>query len=59
MRLAGILFSSQIWGFLADTRGRRRVIVATMLAANLCTVISSFSTDFTMFVVSRFAAGVL
>lgn len=57
--IPGILFSSQIWGFLADTRGRRRVIVSTMLAANACTVISSFSTDFTMFVLSRFLSGFL
>lgn len=58
-RWTGILVSSQVWGFLADTRGRRRVILATMLAANVCTVISSFSTGFTMFVVARFFTGVL
>lgn len=55
----GILLSSQLWGFLADTRGRRRTLVATMFLTNICTLLSSVSVNFYMFVFTRFLAGFL
>lgn len=56
---AGIISSSHLWGFLADTKGRRTVIVPTLLAAFGCTLLSSLAPNFWVFVVLRFLNGFL
>lgn len=56
---AGIIVSSHLWGFLADTRGRKAVIVPTLFIAFLLTVISSVTKSFWLMVVLRFLNGVL
>lgn len=56
---AGIISSSHLWGFLADTKGRRTVIVPTLLSAFGCTVLSSLAPNFWVFVVLRFLNGFL
>lgn len=54
--IGGIL-TSHLWGFLADTWGRQRVLrTALGLAFAACTV-SSFSYTSTMLLVSRLAVG--
>jgi MFS transporter, VNT family, synaptic vesicle glycoprotein 2 len=55
----GIMVSAHLWGFLADTQGRKKIILYTMLLSNLCTVISSLSVNFDMLIVSRFFTGFL
>lgn len=57
--LIGIITSSHMWGFLADTKGRRKIIVPTLLASFLCTVLSSLVTNFSLFVTLRFFTGFL
>ncbi|EDS25835.1 synaptic vesicle protein [Culex quinquefasciatus] len=54
---AGIIVSSHLWGFLADTRGRKKVIVPTLFLTFFCSFISSFSTNFWLITVLRFFAG--
>ncbi|XP_037938036.1 synaptic vesicle glycoprotein 2B-like isoform X2 [Teleopsis dalmanni] len=54
---AGIIVSSHLWGFLADTKGRRKVIRPTLLAGFVVTVFSSFSHKFWMMVLLRFING--
>ncbi|XP_067638677.1 synaptic vesicle glycoprotein 2A-like isoform X3 [Eurosta solidaginis] len=54
---AGIITSSHLWGFLADTKGRRRVIRPTLLIAFIVTVFSSFSHTFWVMVLLRFMNG--
>uniref|UniRef100_A0A1Y9HAI4 Major facilitator superfamily (MFS) profile domain-containing protein n=1 Tax=Anopheles farauti TaxID=69004 RepID=A0A1Y9HAI4_9DIPT len=54
---AGIICSSHLWGFLADTRGRRTVIVPTLFLAFASTVISSFTTSFWLITITRFFTG--
>lgn len=54
---AGIISSSHLWGFLADTRGRKTVILPTLFLAFASTVISSFTTNFWMITVMRFFTG--
>lgn len=56
---AGIILSSHLWGFLADTRGRRKVIRPTLIAAFFVTVLSSFSHTFWIMVFMRFCNGFL
>ncbi|XP_053949917.1 synaptic vesicle glycoprotein 2A-like isoform X2 [Anastrepha ludens] len=54
---AGIITSSHLWGFLADTKGRRRVIRPTLLAGFIVTLLSTFSHRFWVMVMLRFING--
>ncbi|KAL9884923.1 synaptic vesicle glycoprotein 2B-like [Glossina fuscipes fuscipes] len=54
---AGIISSSHLWGFLADTTGRRSIIRPTLLMGFVFTVVSSFSTNFWSLVILRFLNG--
>lgn len=54
---AGIISSSHLWGFLADTRGRKKVIVPTLFLTFTATVISSFTTSFWIIALFRYLAG--
>lgn len=54
----GILISSPVWGYLADIKGRRKVIIYTLLVSIICTIVSSFSTNFWTFAVTRFLCGI-
>lgn len=55
----GIIVSSHLWGFLADTCGRKSVIVSTLFIALAMTIISSFIKLFEWLVVMRFLNGFL
>ncbi|GAB0098019.1 hypothetical protein DMENIID0001_137090 [Sergentomyia squamirostris] len=55
--LLGIILSSHLWGFLADTMGRRAVMMPTLFATFFSTLLSSFSGNFWIFVVLRFLTG--
>ncbi|CAG9805510.1 unnamed protein product [Chironomus riparius] len=54
---AGIIASSHISGFLADTKGRRLVIMLSLLLSFGCTLISSFVSNFWIFTAMRFLCG--
>lgn len=56
---AGIITSSHLWGFLADTQGRRKVILPTLFITFLCTALSSLTTNFWLFVALRYFSGFL
>jgi MFS transporter, VNT family, synaptic vesicle glycoprotein 2 len=55
----GMIVSSHLWGFLADTRGRKTVIVPTLLTAFVITIFSSFAKSFWVLVLLRFLNGFL
>lgn len=55
----GMICSSHLFGFLADTRGRKTVMVPTLFMAFLMTVISSFAKSFWFLVLMRFLNGFL
>lgn len=55
----GIIVSSHLWGFLADTRGRKETMRPALLLAFLVTLISSFSLNFIMMAILRFINGIL
>lgn len=55
----GIIVSSHLWGFLADTRGRKMIIVSTLFIAFVITIISSFTQSYWLLVVLRFLNGFL
>lgn len=54
----GIIVSSHFWGFLADTRGRKLVMVPTLIAAFAITLVSSLTKSFWLLVFLRFLNGV-
>ncbi|XP_055325164.1 synaptic vesicle glycoprotein 2B-like [Sitodiplosis mosellana] len=53
----GVICSSHLWGFLADTKGRRCVIQPTLFVTFLLSVTSSFIQNFYLFVALRFLSG--
>lgn len=55
----GIIVSSHMWGFLADRKGRKPVIVYTLILSFVASFVSSLSTSFGMLVVCRFVCGFL
>ncbi|XP_037041464.1 synaptic vesicle glycoprotein 2C-like [Bradysia coprophila] len=54
----GIILSSHLWGFLADTRGRKKVIVPTLFIASFLSLVSSIATSFWLLLLLRFLNGV-
>lgn len=55
----GIIFSSHLWGYLADTKGRKRIIKPTLLIGFCLSVCSSLTDNFYVFVILRFLNGFL
>jgi VNT family MFS transporter (synaptic vesicle glycoprotein 2) len=59
MAFFGILLSYHLLGFLADTKGRRKVLIPTLLVSLIFTVLSSLTKSFWLFAVFRFFNGFL
>lgn len=55
----GIITSSHLWGFLADTKGRRKIIIPTLFISFVITIVSSFVKSFWVFTLLRFCSGLL
>ncbi|CAB3226961.1 unnamed protein product [Arctia plantaginis] len=41
--LAGVIFTSPIWGYLADTRGRKKILIISMTMGFVAGILSTFS----------------
>ena len=54
---AGIISSSHLWGFMADTTGRRNIIRPTLLIGFVITLFSSFANNFWILVILRYLNG--
>jgi len=54
---AGMLIGSYIWGCLADTKGRKIVLITTLLMDGVVGIVSSFVQYFWVFLVFRFFNG--
>lgn len=55
----GVILSSHLWGFMADTKGRKRTLVPTLLMAFVATAASSVVSNFWILVFLRFLNGFL
>lgn len=55
----GIICSSHLWGYLADTMGRRRIIQPTLFIASAISIASSFAQSFFLLATLRFLNGFL
>lgn len=52
-----MVFGSYFWGCLADTRGRRLVLIATLIMDGICGIASSVSQFYGLFLFLRFFNG--
>lgn len=55
----GMVLSGLIWGFLADVRGRKKIILYGYMADGICNVILGFSQNFGTLVFFKFISGLL
>lgn len=55
----GVICSSHMWGYLADTKGRRRIVLPALLADFLAAIICSFVQNFYILVLLRALSGFL
>jgi MFS transporter, VNT family, synaptic vesicle glycoprotein 2 len=55
----GVILSSFLWGFLSDTKGRRKTLIASLLVAFVASVVSSIVHNFWLLVFLRFINGFL
>lgn len=53
----GMLFGSYFWGCLADTKGRKVVLIATLLLDGFCGLLSSVAQYYSLFMLFRFFNG--
>lgn len=53
----GMLVGSYFWGCLADTKGRRTVLIATLLIDGFCGLLSSVAQYYSLFMLFRFFNG--
>lgn len=56
---AGMIISAIPWGYLADTKGRRKVLVTGYLLTSICVVGSALSQNFIMLVTFKFLGGLM
>lgn len=52
-----MLFGSYFWGCLADTKGRKVVLIATLLLDGFCGLMSSVAQYYSVFMLFRFFNG--
>ncbi|XP_031631215.1 synaptic vesicle glycoprotein 2C-like [Contarinia nasturtii] len=55
--MLGMLVGSYFWGCLADTKGRKTVLIATLLLDGFCGLLSSVSIYYYVFMLFRFFNG--
>ncbi|KAJ9599348.1 hypothetical protein L9F63_010169 [Diploptera punctata] len=53
----GMITSSHLWGYLADTKGRRKMLILALLVDGICSFVSSLSHAYWLFVTLRFLNG--
>lgn len=55
--MLGMLLGSYFWGCLADTKGRKIVLIATLIGDGICGLLSSIAPYYLMFLCIRFFNG--
>ncbi|KYM81003.1 Synaptic vesicle glycoprotein 2A [Atta colombica] len=55
----GMLLSGFIWGYLADVKGRKKIIIYGYMADGICNVLSGFSQNFETLLFFKFLSGLI
>lgn len=55
----GVILSAPLWGYLSDTRGRKKTLIGSMLIAFVASFASGFVNNFPLLVLLRFIDGFL
>lgn len=55
--MLGMILGSYFWGCLADTKGRKYVLIGALLLDGVCGVLSSVAQYYTLFLCFRFFNG--
>ncbi len=58
IQMAGMLIGGILWGILGDKRGRLSVLFGSILMYSLANIANGFVTDFNVYVLFRFIAGI-
>ncbi|XP_069704226.1 synaptic vesicle glycoprotein 2B-like [Periplaneta americana] len=53
----GMISSSHLWGYLADTQGRRKMLILSLFLDAICAVLSSIAPTFWLFCLLRYFNG--
>ncbi|XP_063705657.1 synaptic vesicle glycoprotein 2B-like [Culicoides brevitarsis] len=53
----GIMIPAYMWGYLADTKGRKKIMLFSLFCSNVAAVCSSVAPTFTVFLICRFVVG--
>ncbi|XP_072752510.1 uncharacterized protein [Anoplolepis gracilipes] len=53
----GMVLSGFMWGYLADVKGRRKIILYGYMADGICNILAGFSQNFEMLVFFKFLSG--
>nr|CAD7266492.1 unnamed protein product [Timema shepardi] len=53
----GVILSSPLWGFFADTQGRKKILILSLAADGIIGVLSSFAPTYGIFLAFRFFNG--
>jgi MFS family permease len=56
---AGLVLSYYLWGLIGDTKGRKKVLIPTLLVSVIFSILTSFTSSFWLFAVLRFFNGFL
>jgi MFS family permease len=51
---AGLVLNFYLWGLIGDTKGRKKLLIPTLLMAFFISVFRSFTSSFWLFAVLRF-----
>lgn len=55
----GVMVPAYMWGYLSDTRGRRKIMLISLICLNFIGIASSFAPTFIIMLVFRFLSGFL
>ncbi|XP_018403059.1 PREDICTED: synaptic vesicle glycoprotein 2C-like [Cyphomyrmex costatus] len=55
----GMLLSGFIWGYFADVKGRKKILIYGYMADGICNVLSGFSQNFETLLFFKFLSGLL
>lgn len=57
--ISGMVLSGFIWGYIADIKGRKNIILYGYMADGICNILAGFSQNFETLVLLKFLSGLV